>query len=85
MILYLLFFSPYLSVVCFLIGLLLLRRGNRQHKRTWLGMVMLLAAVGFAWLWMEYLLGGVIGRLVLCGIAVLAAWLVYRHLQQTGT
>lgn len=84
MILYLIFASPLLSAACFFDGLLLLRRGNRRRTRAWPGILMLLAAIGFAWLWMEYLLGGLIGRLIFWCIVILSGWLIARHLRQTG-
>lgn len=82
-ILYLIFASPLLAAACFFDGVLLLRRGSRRKQRAWLGILLLLAAVGFAWLGMEFLLGGLIERLAFWGIAVFTAWLIYRHFRQT--
>lgn len=76
--------SPVLCAVSLTVGVLLLRRGNRLKRRTWLGMLLLPASGGFAWLWNAYLLGGLIGRLVFWGIVLLIAWLIYRHLRQTA-
>lgn len=75
--------SDWLAAVCFICAVCLLRRGNRRRQRTRLGILLLMASVGLAWLWSVFLQGGLIGRLVFCGVGIIAAWLIYRHLMQT--
>lgn len=84
MILCLLFVSPYLSAVCFLTGLLLMRRGSRRGQRERVGILLTLAAVGFAWAATAFMLGGLIGRLLLLCILIMAALLIGRHWTRTS-